>query len=102
MDGARKRSVGKLGYEIFRKIGEGEVVEIDESKFGKRKYYKGHHVEGQWVFSGIQRSSGQIFLVPVEKSDKNTLTKIILAWIKPGITIISYQTAEKHIMTWRI
>ena len=45
---------------------EGEVVEIDESKFWKRKYYKGHHVEGQWVFGGIQSSSEKIFLVLVE------------------------------------
>ena len=30
--------------------GEGEIVEIDESKFGKRRFHKGHHVEGQWVF----------------------------------------------------
>ena len=27
--------------------GEGKVVQIDESKFGKRKYHRGHHVEGQ-------------------------------------------------------
>ena len=29
--------------------GEGKVVQIDESKFGKRKYHRGHRVEGQWV-----------------------------------------------------
>ena len=29
--------------------GEGEEVEIDESKFGKRKYHRGHRVEGQWA-----------------------------------------------------
>ena len=27
--------------------GYGKVVQIDESKFGKRKYHRGHHVEGQ-------------------------------------------------------
>ena len=27
--------------------GNGRVVQIDESKFGKRKYHCGHHVEGQ-------------------------------------------------------
>src|SRR5580765_7546825 len=30
--------------------GVDKVVEIDESKFGKRKYHRGHRVEGQWVF----------------------------------------------------
>ena len=30
--------------------GEGIEVEIDESKFGKCKYYRGHKVDGQWVF----------------------------------------------------
>ena len=69
--------------------GEGQVVEIDESKFGKRKYNKGHHVEGQWVFGGIERSTGKIFLVPVEKRDRETLTAIIVKWIKPGTTIMS-------------
>lgn len=29
--------------------GTPKIVEIDESKFGKRKYHKGHRVEGQWV-----------------------------------------------------
>ena len=33
--------------------GIGKVVEIDESKFGKGKSHKGHHIEGQWVFGGI-------------------------------------------------
>lgn len=47
--------------------GPGKIVEIDESKFGKRKYHKGHHVEGQWVFGGYERGSGKVFMVCVEE-----------------------------------
>ena len=35
--------------------GNGIEVEIDESKFGKRKYHKGHPEEGQWVFGGREK-----------------------------------------------
>jgi hypothetical protein len=46
--------------------GVGKIVEIDESKFGKRKYHCGHRVEGQWVFGGYERGTGRVFMVPVE------------------------------------
>ena len=81
--------------------GEGKVVQIDESKFGKRKYHRGHHVEGQWVFGGIESDSRKCFLIAVEKRDEQTLLPIIQKWIKPGTTIISdcwkaYCNLEKH------
>lgn len=69
--------------------GPGKIVEIDESKFGKRKYNRGHRVEGQWVFGGVQRDTGNCFMVPVEKRDRDTLLPIIQEWILPGTTIIS-------------
>lgn len=69
--------------------GEGKIVEIDESKFGKRKYNRGHRVEGQWVFGAYEQGSGLIFMVPVEKRDRDTLLPIIHKWIKPGTTIYS-------------
>lgn len=47
--------------------GPGQIVEIDESKFGKRKYHRGHYVEGQWVFGGYERETGRVFMVTVEE-----------------------------------
>ena len=42
--------------------GEGIEVEIDESKFGKHKYYRGHKVDGQWVFGGREKyNNSKIF-----------------------------------------
>ena len=81
--------------------GEGKIVQIDESKFGKRKYHRGHHVEGQWVFGGIEENSRKCFLVAVEKRDEATLLPIIQKWIAPGTIIVSdcwkaYCNLEKH------
>jgi len=69
--------------------GEGKVVQIDESKFGKRKYHRGHHVEGQWVFGGIESESRKTFMVTVEKRNEATLMRIIKKWIRTGTTIVS-------------
>ena len=50
-----------LHKELVQIGGPGEVVEIDESKFGKRKYNKGRRVEGVWVFGGIDRRTRECF-----------------------------------------
>ena len=42
--------------------GNGIEVEIDESKFGKRKYYRGHRVEGQWIFGGREKYNKKKYL----------------------------------------
>lgn len=49
--------------------GPRKVVQIDESKFGKRKYHRGHRVEGQWVFGGIEEES-RSFMVAVVSETK--------------------------------
>lgn len=81
--------------------GEGIVVQIDESKFGKRKYHRGHRVDGQWVFGGIEEGSRKCFMVAVEQRDEVTLLPIIQKFIKPGSIIVSdcwkaYINLEKH------
>ena len=69
--------------------GKNVRVQIDESKIGKRKYHRGHLVEGQWVFGGIEENSRKCFLFPVKDRSEATLLPIIKKWIKPGSTIIS-------------
>ena len=70
--------------------GNGIEVEIDESKFGKRKYHRGHKVEGQWVFGGREKYNKQkIFMIPVHNQKATTLLPLIKKWICPGSIIHS-------------
>ena len=70
--------------------GNGVEVEIDESKFGKRKYYRGHRVEGQWVFGGCERyNKKKVFMIPVKDRKQNTLIPLIMKWKKTGTIIHS-------------
>lgn len=69
--------------------GIGKIVEIDEAKFGRRKYNRGRSIEGQWVFGGIDRESRKVFFVPVPDRTAQTLLNVIKQWILPGTTIIS-------------
>jgi len=51
--------------------GENIIVEVDESKLGKRKYNRGHKVEGVWVVGGIERTDERkAFIVQVQNRTK--------------------------------
>lgn len=68
--------------------GPGVIVELDESKFGKRKYHQGHRVEGVWVFGGIERSDERkCFLVTVPNRTAATLLDVIERHVLPGSII---------------
>jgi transposase-like protein len=76
--------------------GRNEIIEIDETKIAKRKYNKGHKVEGAWVIGGIQRSrlknkvkneNKKIFLEPIEERNIENINEIINKYIKKGTTI---------------
>lgn len=65
--------------------GEGIIVEIDESKFGKRKYNRGHRVEGVWVIGGVERSAQRLmFAEVVERRDAVTLMEVISRHVASG------------------
>ena len=49
--------------------GPGKTVQIDESKIGKRKYHRGHHVEGQWV-EELKKDRGSVSLFQLRRGQK--------------------------------
>ena len=72
------------------KIGRpGKIVEIGESKFGKRKYHKGRRKDGVWVFGGIERGTKNCFMCSLEDRSADTLIPVIKQNVLPGTTIIS-------------
>jgi IS1 family transposase len=68
--------------------GRGIVVEADETKMGKRKYHRGHRVEGVWVVVGIERAiERKMFAFEVEDCSETTLKYIIDNFVKDGSTV---------------
>ena len=54
-----------------------------------RKYHRGHFVEGQWVFGGIEKDSRKSFIVAVQDRSEKSLLTLIQKWIEPGSIIVS-------------
>lgn len=66
-------------------IGNSQTWEIDESKFGKRKYNRGHPVEGVWVLGFAQKGGDKkVRLIQIEKRDKITLTQAVINNVQRG------------------
>jgi len=64
------------------------IVEIDESKFGKRKHNRGHRVEGVWVVGGVERTpERRMFAISVEDRSAPTLLRLIERYVRPGSII---------------
>lgn len=68
--------------------GKDVVVEIDEKKYGRKKIKKEVSIP-RWVFGGVEKDSGKIFLVTVDDRSEETLLAVIKDWIIPGSTIIT-------------
>lgn len=69
-------------------LGEkGKIVEIDETKIGKRKYNTGRIIRGQWVFREIKRDIKRFFVIPVPNRRAETLIPIIKQYVAPSTII---------------
>lgn len=65
--------------------GDGIIVEVDESKFGRRKYHRGHRIEGAWVIGGIERTPNKKFFVEViEQRNAETIQEVLRRHINQG------------------
>ncbi|XP_067625182.1 uncharacterized protein [Eurosta solidaginis] len=69
--------------------GPGTVVQIDESKFGKRKYNKGRRVEGHWVLGMVQEGTNHIRMevCPGNIRSAEVLIPLIKKHVVEGSTI---------------
>jgi ISXO2-like transposase domain len=70
-------------YESFSKIGgSGIIVEVNESKFGKIKYHKGHRVDGVWIFGLVERTERRrILLIEVDNRKRETLESVLHKYV---------------------
>ena len=58
-------------------------MQIDKCKLGKRKYYRGHAVQGE------DTAEKKVFLIEVLDISTKTLTSCILQHVLPGSIIIT-------------
>jgi transposase-like protein len=91
---ARKLYSLDLGrqYANMGKIaGPGSVVEVDEMKFGKRKYNVGRVIEGSWLVGIIHHDTNElrIDICPNNVRDANNLLRIINKHVEKGATIMT-------------
>ena len=70
--------------------GQEIIVEIDETKLGKRKYNRGHRVEGVWVVCGIERTvEKKAFCMQVQSRDAQTLRGIVKEYVAEGSIVFT-------------
>ena len=67
----------------------GRTVEIDESKFMHRKYYRGAYHEGYWVLGMVEQESNLCMTVAVESRSADVLIPIIAQHALPGTRVLT-------------
>jgi len=76
----------KCSYKIG---GPGLTVEIDVGKFDKLTNKEGHRASEVLVLGGICRETGDMFVIPVESREADTLIPGIISRVADGTTIVT-------------
>ena len=78
----KERERGKIG-------GPGTIIQVDESKFGRRKYNRGRRIDWHWVLGLIENNSEDFRLIvcPNNIRDAATLIHIIKEHVQEGSEI---------------
>ena len=72
--------------------GQGYTVEIDKSKFGRRKYKKGRYVEGQWVWEAFVAKLEIFFwrlVVITNETRQRSSTSLSGTWRRSGDRLLA-------------
>lgn len=82
--------------------GNCEVIEIDESLFGrKQKYQKGRYTRRKWVFGMVERNTRKCYFTEVADRTTETLVPLIKEKVSPNHLIYSddwpaYRNLKAH------
>ncbi|CAG8672784.1 25650_t:CDS:2 [Dentiscutata erythropus] len=77
--------------------GKDVIVQINESKFSKRKYNHGRRVNRVWVIGGIEIiKEKRCFLIMIKKRNIETIQKILKEYIEPELIIYTDELNVKH------
>ena len=78
----------RIGVVHNRIGGMAIIVEVDESKFGHRKYNRGFPVEGWWVKGDVERTNeARMFAVCVDNRNADTIQNVLTSVIIPGTMV---------------
>ena len=65
-------------------------MEVEESKFGRRKNHTVRIIEGKWVVGGVHvDDKTNCFFEPIKDRSRKTLMEIILRNVQPGTTVVT-------------
>jgi hypothetical protein len=85
-------SASDVKEELCKIGGTNVIVEMDESKFAKRKHNRVHHVNGVWIIGGVERTEERkIFACIVENRNADTIKRIVYTHVHSGSQIYTDQ-----------